>query len=161
MWARPVRAPSSHVSSRRDYSSTVLHMKGNFVLIPEIQLPVYVQLRDLIESMKYVWRRSRWPCRLRPRSAGLRPLDCWDCRSECGWGHGCWSVVSVLCSVLSCLCDECIWIRSISGKTIGEQTRGTRKEASPMKENVRICSVTCLRMLQNCIVIDYTLHTTY
>jgi hypothetical protein len=28
---------------------------------------------------------------------GLQLLVCWDCRSESCWGHGCLSLVSVLC----------------------------------------------------------------
>jgi hypothetical protein len=30
-------------------------------------------------------------------SMGLRPLACWDCGFECRWGHGCLSVVNVVC----------------------------------------------------------------
>jgi len=31
------------------------------------------------------------------RCVGLRPLACWDCRFKSHRGHGCLSVVSVLC----------------------------------------------------------------
>jgi len=32
-----------------------------------------------------------------PVGIGLRPLDCWDCRFESRWGHGCLSYL--LCAV--------------------------------------------------------------
>jgi len=28
---------------------------------------------------------------------GLLPLSCWDCKFKSRWGHGCMSVVSVVC----------------------------------------------------------------
>jgi hypothetical protein len=39
---------------------------------------------------------------------GLRSLDCWDCTFESRPGHGCSSVVFVVCCVSSGLCDELI-----------------------------------------------------
>ena len=33
------------------------------------------------------------------RAVGLRPLACWDCGFECHRGHGCLSVVNVVCIV--------------------------------------------------------------
>ena len=40
------------------------------------------------------------------RGVGLRPLDCWNHGFESRLGHGCSSVVFVVCCVGSGLCDE-------------------------------------------------------
>ena len=37
---------------------------------------------------------------------GLRPLACWDCGFESRRGHGCLSVVNVVCSTGRGLCDR-------------------------------------------------------
>ena len=39
--------------------------------------------------------RSQWPRFL--RRIGLRSLACWDCGVESRWGHGCLSLVIVMC----------------------------------------------------------------
>ena len=49
-------------------------------------------------------RRSRWPRGLRRKSAAARS---WGCGFESHWGHGCLSVVSVVCCWAE-VCDELI-----------------------------------------------------
>jgi len=49
--------------------------------------------------------RSQWPYGLRRR---WKLLDCWDCRFESRWVHGCSYVVFVVCCVGSGLCDGLI-----------------------------------------------------
>jgi hypothetical protein len=49
---------------------------------------------------------------------GLLPLDCWDRRFESRWGHGCSSLVFVVCCVGSGLCDKLItnpfrWVHGV------------------------------------------------
>jgi hypothetical protein len=43
-----------------------------------------------------------------PVVCGLQPLDSWDGVFESRWGHGCSSLVFVVCCVGSGLCDELI-----------------------------------------------------
>ena len=67
------------------------------------------------------------------RGVGLRPLDCWDCGFETCRGHGCSSIMFVVCCVGSVLCDElithsgesysvcvcvcvCVWYRNLNHK---------------------------------------------
>jgi hypothetical protein len=59
---------------------------------------LYKILKDtafLVSNPTY--RRSQWP-------RGLRPLYCWDCGFESHRGHGCLSVVSVVCCQVGGLC---------------------------------------------------------
>jgi hypothetical protein len=44
-----------------------------------------------IRVFKYSCSRSRWP-------RGLWSFACWDCGFECRRGHGCLSLVNVVCS---------------------------------------------------------------
>jgi len=52
-------------------------------------------------------RRPQWPRVLR-----RRPLVCWDCGFESHKGHGCFSVVIVVCCQVSGLCDGSLVQRS-------------------------------------------------
>jgi hypothetical protein len=47
-------------------------------------------------------------CLATDTGVGLRPLDCWKHGFESRWGHGCSSVVFVVCFVGSGLCEELI-----------------------------------------------------
>jgi len=58
-----------------------------------IAFPRHQLLRERAPNFTFVLTllsRSQWPC-------GLRPLACWDCGFESHRGHGCLSVVSVVC----------------------------------------------------------------
>jgi hypothetical protein len=73
--------------------------------------------------------RFHWPCCLRCRF--LRLVDCWDHSFESHWGHGCSSLVFVVCCVGSSLCDglitrseesywvcvyNCVWSRNLKNE---------------------------------------------
>jgi len=52
---------------------------------------------------------------------GLRPLACWDCGFKSPWGHGCLSVVSVVC----CQVEVC----AMSWSFVQSVVRGVNEEA--------------------------------
>jgi len=67
------------------------------------------------------------------KGVGLRPLPCWDCGFESHRGHGCLSVVSVLCvvrlrsvrradhssrGVLLTVVRRCVWSRNLVNEEV-------------------------------------------
>ena len=77
-----------------------------------IFLSIYSHKKQhLVPKLGFIEIKYSEPSGSKPflKSIGLQPLACWDCGFESQWGHGCLSVVSVVCcQVERGLCDELI-----------------------------------------------------